>query len=92
MSISFAEEGRPAAAGAAGVLGPAATDDSSASEAPDADPITDTANETATSTQSVTAPANNNEPAAEKLAADIEADLLSLKNDIEIVKAKFSEA
>ena len=30
--------------------------------------------------------------AAEKLAADIEADLLSLKNDIEIVKAKFSEA
>lgn len=29
---------------------------------------------------------------AEKLAADIEADLLSLKNDIEIVKAKFSEA
>lgn len=28
---------------------------------------------------------------AEKLAADIEADLLSLKNDIEIVKAKFSE-
>lgn len=29
---------------------------------------------------------------AEKLAADIEADLLSLKNDIEIVKAKFNEA
>lgn len=29
---------------------------------------------------------------AEKLAADIEADLLSLKNDIEVVKAKFSEA
>ena len=28
---------------------------------------------------------------AEKLAAEIEADLLSLKNDIEIVKAKFSE-
>lgn len=27
---------------------------------------------------------------AEKLAADIETDLLSLKNDIEIVKAKFS--
>lgn len=29
---------------------------------------------------------------AEKLAADIEADLLSLKNNIEVVKAKFSEA
>lgn len=28
---------------------------------------------------------------AEKLAADIEADLLSLKNDIELVKAKFSD-
>lgn len=27
---------------------------------------------------------------AEKLAADIEADLLSLKNDIEVVKAKFN--
>lgn len=26
---------------------------------------------------------------AEKLAADIEADLLSLKNDIELVKARF---
>ena len=26
---------------------------------------------------------------AEKLAADIEADLLSLKNDIEVVKARF---
>ena len=50
------------AAGAAGVLGLAATDDSSASEAPDADPITDTANEAATSTQSVSASANDNEP------------------------------
>lgn len=29
---------------------------------------------------------------AEKLAADIEADLLSLKNDIEIVKTKFNES
>lgn len=29
---------------------------------------------------------------AERLAADIEADLLSLKNDIELVKAKFSDA
>ena len=28
---------------------------------------------------------------AEKLAAEIEADLLSLKNNIEVVKAKFSE-
>lgn len=28
---------------------------------------------------------------AEKLAAEIEQDLLSLKNDIEIVKAKFNE-
>lgn len=27
---------------------------------------------------------------AEKLAADIETDLLSLKNDIEVVKARFS--
>ena len=29
---------------------------------------------------------------AEKLAAEIEADLLSLKNDIELVKAKFSDS
>lgn len=28
---------------------------------------------------------------AEKLAAEIEQDLLALKNDIEIVKAKFNE-
>jgi len=29
---------------------------------------------------------------AEKLAEEIEADISSLKNDIEVVKAKFSEA
>jgi len=29
---------------------------------------------------------------AEKLAAEIEQDLRALKNDIEVVKAKFSEA
>jgi hypothetical protein len=48
-------------AGTAGVLDPAATDDSSEQEAnPDTDTSTDTATLLATSTQSVSAPANDN--------------------------------
>jgi hypothetical protein len=73
------------------VLGPAATDDSSASEAPDADPITDTANEAATSTQSVSAPANDNEPAAEEQAAEkSEAEVPS--GGVELARANDNEA